>query len=197
MKNYSKITLSVLFVASAAFTSCSNDDDVPATPMVKATIYERLGGSKMVADPDMPGQMIEGGRLSFRKVVNSTVGLIVADVQSNATGNLGAHFAPLLTEVGAGNTTKLAVLVDNLTDFFSFNTGGTNAVNTYSGMNMVATHDPAKNPRMGTKASDADFTKFEGYVGAAAVANGVKSDTELYKDIVVVLESIRKPTVQK
>ena len=196
MKNYSKITLGVLFVASAAFTSCSNDDDVPA-PMVKASIYKRLGGSKMVADPDMAGQMIEAGRLSYRKVVNSTVGLIVADVKSNAPGNLGAHFAPLLTEVGAGNTTKLAVLVDNLTDFFSFNTGGTNPVNTYSGLNMVATHDPAQNPRMGTKSSDADFTKFEGYVGAAAVANGVKSDTELYKDIVVVLESIRKPTVQK
>ena len=105
MKNYSKITLGVLFVASTAFTSCSNDDDVPA-PMVKASIYERLGGSKMVADPDMPGQMIEAGRLSYRKVVNSTVGLIVADVQNKAPGNLGAHFAPLLTEVAAGNTTK-------------------------------------------------------------------------------------------
>ena len=196
MKNYSKITLGVLFVASAAFTSCSNDNDV-TTPMVKATIYERLGGAKMVADPDAPGQMIEAGRLSYRKVVNSTIGLIVADVKSNAAGNLGAHFAPLLTEVGAGNTTKLAVLVDNLTDFFSFNTGGTNPVNKYSGLNMVTTHDPAQNPRMGTKANDADFTKFEGYVGAAANANGVASNTDLYKDIVVVLESIRKPTVQK
>ncbi|MEN9907776.1 MAG: hypothetical protein RLZZ540_917 [Bacteroidota bacterium] len=195
MKNYSKITLGVLLLASAAFTSCSNDDDDPAP--VKASIYSRLGGTTMVADPDNSGQMIEKGRLSFRKVVNSTVGLIVADVQSNASGNLGAHFAPVLAEVGAGNTTKLAILVDNLTDFFSFNTGGTNAVNTYSGLSMVAAHNPATNARMGTKSSNADYTKFEGYVGAAANANGVAANTELYADIVVVLESLRTPIVQK
>jgi hypothetical protein len=195
MKNYSKITLGVLLLASAAFTSCSNNDDDPAP--VKASIYSRLGGTTMVADPDNSGQMIEKGRLSFRKVVNSTVGLIVADVQSNASGNLGAHFAPVLAEVGAGNTTKLAILVDNLTDFFSFNTGGTNAVNTYSGLSMVAAHNPATNARMGTKSSNADYTKFEGYVGAAANANGVAANTELYADIVVVLESLRTPIVQK
>lgn len=194
MRNFSKITLSVLLVASAAFTSCSDDDDPKPA---EESIYTRLGGTTMVADPDNSGQMIEKGRLSFRKVVNSTVGLIVADVQANATGNLGAHFAPVLAEVGAGNTTKLAILVDNLTDFFSFNTGGTNAVNTYSGLGMVAAHDPATNPRMGTKSSNADYTKFVGYVGAAANTNGVASNTELYADIVVVLESLRTPIVQK
>ncbi|MBZ4035704.1 hypothetical protein K6T82_13070 [Flavobacterium sp. 17A] len=194
MKNFSKITLSVLIAASASLASCSNDDD---KPVEKATIYERLGGSAMVSDPDNSGQMIEKGRLSFRKVVNSTIGLIVADIQSNASGNLQAHFAPLLAETGNTQATNIAKLSDNLTDFFSFNTGGTNAVNTYSGLNMVAAHDPAKNPRMGTKASSADYTKFEGYVGAAANKNGVASNTELYTDIVAVLESLRTPIVQK
>lgn len=196
MKNFSKITLGVLIASSAFLTSCSSDDDTPA-PVEKATIYERLGGSAMVSDPDNSGQMIEKGRLSFRKVVNSTIGLIVADIQSNASGNLQAHFAPLLAETGTTQATNIAKLSDNLTDFFSFNTGGTNAVNTYSGLNMVAAHDPAKNPRMGTKASTADYTKFEGYVGAAANANGVASNTELYTDIVAVLESLRTPIVQK
>ncbi|MEO8238739.1 MAG: hypothetical protein ABI793_12460 [Flavobacterium sp.] len=194
MKNFSKITLSVLLIASATLTSCNNDDD---SPMVKASIYDRLGGAKMVSDPDNSGQMIEQGRLSFRKVVNSTIGLIVADVQSNAAGNLQAHFAPLLAETGSTQATNIAKLSDNLTDFFSFNTGGTNAVNTYSGLNMVAAHDPAINSRMGTKASSADYTKFEGYVGAAANSNGVASNTELYTDIVAVLESLRTPIVQK
>ena len=199
MKNFSKITLSVLFVASAAFTSCDKDDDDPMTPMpvAKASIYERLGGTKMVADPDNSGQMIEQGRLSYRKVVNSTIGLIVADVQSGASGNLSAHFAPVLAETGSTQATSIAKLSDNLTDFFSFNTGGTNAVNTYSGLNMVAAHNPATNPRMGTKSNTADYTKFVGYVGAAANANGVASNTELYTDIVAVLESLRTPIVQK
>lgn len=196
MRNFSKITLGVLLMASAAFTSCSDDNDPEPEP-VEASIYTRLGGTTMVTDPENSGQMIEQGRLNFRKVVNSTVGNIVADVQNNASGNLGVHFAPVLAEVGAGNTTKLAILVDNLTDFFSFNTGGTNAVNTYSGLNMVAAHDPATNPRMGTKSSDADYTKFVGYVGAAAVTNGVAANTELYADIVAVLQSLRTPIVQK
>jgi hypothetical protein len=195
MKNFSKFTLSVLLLAAATFTSCSNDDD--SSPVVKASIYERLGGTKVVADPDNSGQMIEAGRLSYRKVVNSTIGLIVADIQSNAAGNLQAHFAPVLAETGTTQATSIAKLSDNLTDFFSFNTGGTNAVNTYSGLNMVAAHDPAINARMGTKSSSADYTKFVGYVGAAANANGVASNTELYNDIVAVLESLRAPIVQK
>lgn len=193
MKKFSKITLSVLLVASVAFTSCSKDDDpAPQT----ASIYDRLGGTTMVADPDNPGQMIEKGRLSYRKVVNATIGLIVADIQAGANGNLQAHFAPLLAETGDTQATNIAELSDNLTDFFSYNTGGTNPVNEYSGLNMVETHDPALNPRMGIKATNADYTKFEGYIGAAANANGVASNTQLYTDIVAVLESLRSPIVQ-
>lgn len=196
MKNYSKIALSTLLIASLSFTSCS-DDDNPTTPTPeKPSIYARLGGTTLVSDPDNAGQMIEQGRLSYRKVVNSTVGLIVADVQNGASGNLGAHFAPVLGEVGAGNTTNLAILVDNLTDFFSFNTGGTNAVNTYSGLDMVSAHNPAVNGRMGVKSTNANYDKFVGYVGAAANTNGVAANTELYTDIVAVLESLRSPIVQ-
>ncbi len=196
MTKFSKFAVIALVMSSSLFVSCNDDDDPVAAPPETPSIYARLGGSTLVADPDNPGQMIEAGRLSYRKVVNSTVGLIVADVQSNASGNLGAHFAPVLAEVGANNTTNLAILVDNLTDFFSFNTGGTNAVNTYSGLNMVAAHNPATNPRMGTTSTNANYDKFVGYVGAAANANGVASNTQLYTDIVAVLQSLRDPIVQ-
>lgn len=182
----------LLLAGVISFSSCKKDDPEP-----EMTIYERLGGTTLVDDPDNPGQMIEKGRLSFRSVVNTTVGLIVADVQSNASGNLGAHFAPVLAEVGAGNTTNLAILVDNLTDFFSYNTGGTNSVNVYSGLSMADAHNPAVNPRMGTASTNADYDKFVGYVGAAAVQNGVAADTDLYSDIVDVLESLRAPIVQQ
>ncbi|WP_264511691.1 hypothetical protein [Flavobacterium sp. N1719] len=195
MKFLKQTSLVAVLIAAAFATSCSNDDD-NSTP-AKPSIYARLGGTTMVSDPDNPGQMIEQGRLSYRKVVNSTVGLIVADIQAGASGNLGAHFAPVLAEVGAGNTTNLAILVDNLTDFFSFNTGGTNPVNTYNGLNMVDAHNPATNPRMGVKSTNANYDKFVGYVGAAAQQNGVAANTELYTDIVAVLESLRAPIVQQ
>ena len=195
MKHFSKIALSLLLVTCAGFTSCSNDDDEPVVPATPS-IYQRLGGTTLVADPDNPGQMIEQGRLSYRKVVNSTIGLIVADIQAGASGNLSAHFAPVLGETGSTQATNIAILSDNLTDFFSFNTGGTNPVNNYSGLSMTAAHNPATNPRMGVKANNANYTKFEGYVGAAANTNGVASNTQLYTDIVAVLESLRSTIVQ-
>ena len=195
MTKYSKLALCALVLGAMTFTSCSKDDNSSTPP----SIYQRLGGSALVDDPDNsdPAVKIEAGRLAYRKVVNTTIGLIVADVQSNAPGNLGAHFAPLLGEVGAGNTTNLAELVDNLTDFFSYNTGGTDAVNTYSGLSMADAHNPAVNNRMGVKANTANYTKFEGYVGAAAVQNGVAANTQLYTDIVAVLESLRPTIVQQ
>lgn len=197
MTNFSKIALCAMVITAGAFTSCSKDDDAPAA---KPSIYTRLGGTTLVADPDNTGQMIEQGRLSYRNVVDDSIDLIVADIVAGNNGNLSAHFQPLLLEVGAGNTSNIAVLSDNLTDFFSFNTGGTSAVNTYTGLDMVAAHKPGtgvgKNPRMGAVSTNDDFTRFEGFVGQAANMNGVAANTELYADIVVVLESLRAQTVQ-
>ena len=194
MTKYSKIALCALVMGAFALTSTSCSSDSNDTP---PSIYQRLGGTTLVADPDNAGQMIEAGRLSYRKVVNTTIGLIVADIQSSASGNLSAHFAPLLAETGATQTTSVARLSDNLTDFFSFNTGGTNAVNTYSGLSMTNAHNPTTNPRMGVKATTANYDKFEGYVGAAAVQNGVAANTQLYADVVAVLESLRSTIVQQ
>lgn len=177
------------------FTSC-NDDDKAVTPQPEPlTLYQKLGGTTLVSDPNNPGQMIEQGRLSYRSVVDSTITLIVTDIVNNANGNLGAHFAPIVGEVTTGNTTNVAVLSKNLTDFFSANTGG-GATNTYSGLNMVAAHDPAQNPRMGVKSNNANYDKFIGYVGAAAGLNGV-TDQALIGDVVAVLESLRDPIVQE
>lgn len=200
MKHFFKSALCAFVLCGGMLlSSCSNNNDQPVTPAPTPSIYARLGGTTMVQDPDAAaGVMIEKGRLSFRKVITTAIGLIATDVNTNASGNLGAHFAPLLAEVTANPavTTGYAELVDNLTDFFSHNTGGTNPVNDYSGMDMVTAHNPATNSRMGVKATSADYTKFEGYVGAAAVANGVAANTQLYTDIVAVLESLRSPIVQ-
>lgn len=182
-----------LFITSGAFvTSCNDDDDKAAEP---ASLYAKLGGTTMVADPNNPSQMIEQGRLSYRSVVDSTITLIVSDVLDGEPGNLGQHFAPVLSEALSGNTTNVAILSKNLTDFFSANTGG-GATNTYSGLGMVAAHDPAQNPRMGKKSNNAEYDKFIGYVGAAAGLNGV-TDPEIIGEVVAVLESLRAPIVQE
>jgi hypothetical protein len=61
---------------------------------------------------------------------------------------------------------------------------------------MSDAHNPALNPRMETKATNANFDKFEGYVGAAAGKNGV-TDPAIINDVVTVLESLRTQVVQK
>ena len=191
MKNFSKLALMALFIASGSlFTSCS-DDDSPEPQ----SLYSKLGGTTMVSDPNNPSQMIEQGRLSYRSVVDSTIALIVSDIVLEAEGNLGQHFAPVISEALSGNNTNVAILSDNLTDFFSANTGG-GATNTYTGLNMVAAHDPAQNPRMGKKSNNAEYDKFIGYVGAAAGLNGV-TDPEIINEVVAVLESLRTPIVQE
>lgn len=195
MKKISRIALCAMTIGAGAFMVSCGDDDTTAPPVVEQTLYQKLGGTAMVADPNNSGQMIEQGRLSYRSVVDSTIVLIVSDISNGASGNLGAHFEPIVGEVVSGNATNVAVLSKNLTDFFSANTGG-EATNTYSGLGMVAAHDPAQNPRMGAKANDADYDKFIGYVGAAAGLNGV-TDQALIGDVVEVLESLRDPIVQE
>lgn len=194
MTKYSKLALIALFLGlGSLFVSCSSDDD-NSTP-AELSLYEKLGGFTKVADPNNPSAMIEQGRLSHRSVVDSTITLIVADIVSGANGNLGAHFAPVVGEVLSGNSTNVAVLSKNLTDFFSANTGG-GSTNTYSGLNMVDAHNPATNPRMGVKSTNANYDKFIGYVGAAAGLNGV-TDPALIGEVVTVLESLRAPIVQE
>lgn len=195
MKKISRIALCAMTLTAGALLVSCGDDDNATPPPVEKTLYQKLGGTTKVSDPNNPGQMIEQGRLSYRSVVDSTIVLIVADISNGASGNLGAHFAPIVGEVVSGNATNVAVLSKNLTDFFSANTGG-GATNTYSGLNMVAAHDPAQNPRMGAKANDANYDKFIGYVGASAGLNGV-TDPALIGDVVDVLESLRDPIVQQ
>lgn len=195
MKKISTIALCAMTIGAGAFIVSCGDDDTTTPPVVEQTLYQKLGGTTKVADPNNPGQMIEKGRLSYRSVVDSTINLIVADIVVGSNGNLGAHFAPIVGEVSAGNATNVAVLSKNLTDFFSANTGG-GATNTYSGLGMVEAHDPAQNPRMGAKSTDANYDKFIGYVGTAAGLNGV-TDPVLIGEVVDVLESLRDPIVQQ
>lgn len=195
MTKFSKIALCALLIGSSAFfTSCEDDNE--NTPPAELSIYEQLGGTRMVVDPADRSRMIEQGRLSYRSVVDSTVVLIVADILADSPNNLGEYFAPLAAELTAtpANNTNLAELSKSLTDFFSANTGG-GATNTYSGLDMVAAHNPNTNPRMGATADNGDYDQFVAYVVEAAGKNGV-TDQKLIGEIGAVLESLRAPIVQ-
>jgi hypothetical protein len=175
--------ISVLILGTLSLlSSCKKED-----PVSNPTLYERLGGEKMVADPANPGRMIESGRLGIRSVVDSTIFVIVGE------GKILQYFTPLLAEVGAGNTTGLARLSKSLTDFFCEGTGSKNFK--YTGLNMKDAHDPAKNPRMALKSNNADMDIFIQSVVKGARQNKVPED--IINEFGKILESLRKDVVQR
>lgn len=179
----------VATIALGLFLSgCKKDEEDPPTPTPSPapTIYQRLGGTALVDDPNAPGTQIETGYLGLRSVVDSTIFVIAADP------GLQPYFGVLLAEVGGGNTTNLAVLSENLTEFFAVATGAQNF--TYSGLNMVDAHDPAVNSRMTGLVSNGAFDEFVQDLVIGAAQNNVPSD--IVTDIGALVETLRPDVVQ-
>ncbi len=196
MKKQLLLAAFFLLGTTAVLTSCKDDDkdsDPTPTPTPTATLYERVGGTTMVADPKSPTQMIEKGRLTLRAVVDSSIFVIAADTQ------LQKYFPVLFAELGMSNTTGLAALSKNLTDFLCSATGAKNTAYAYAGKSMKDAHDPAKHNRMGLKANSADFDKFVGDIGVGLAQNGVTSanNKALVDDLVALLYTTKADIVQR
>lgn len=176
-----------VFVMAAAVAMLAVACKKDSNEMVDNSLYAKLGGSAMVTDPANSAQMIEKGRLGLRSVVDSSIFVIAADPK------MQPFFTPLLTEVTAGNTTNLAILSKNLTDFFCVATGAKNF--TYNGLGMAAAHDPARNPRMAKKSTNADYDAFVADVVIGAQKN--KVPTELIQEVGKLLETLRSVIVQQ
>ncbi len=174
-----------LVTATFVFTtqSCKKSDD----PVIVQTLYDSLGGTTMVADPKASGTMIEKGRLGIRSVVDSTIFVIAADARINP------YFQKLLAEVTVGNLSGFNALSKTLTDFLCVGTGAKNF--TYTGLNMVAAHDPATNIRMKMKADNAAMDAFIGDVVVGANKNALPG--YLITRVGAVLESLRSQVVQR
>tara|TARA_R110002049_G_C9149370_1_gene560157 strand:+ start:1039 stop:1614 length:576 start_codon:yes stop_codon:yes gene_type:complete len=191
MRNPFKFMLLFLAV-SISFASCKDDDDDMTTTKptpVEPSIYDKLGGTAMVNDPNNPGTMIEQGKLTLRSVVDSTIFIIAGD------SRLQPYFPTLLNEVGSGDLSGFSALSMSLTNFFSAATGSTTI--TYGGMNMVDAHDPAKNSRMALKADNASMDAFIEDVVAGAGQNGVPATDPIIGEIGALLESLRAEIVQR
>jgi len=177
-----------IFAASVFFISCK-EEDTPDPNLTTPTLYSRVGGTTLVADPIAPGTMIEAGRLTLRSVVDSSIFVIAADP------TMAAFFPVLLGEVGVGDLSGLGMLSDNLTDFLCSATGSTNPDYAYIGLNMIDAHDPSTNGRMGMAATDADFDAFIADIAIGLSQNGV-TDADLINDLVELLETTRADIVQ-
>lgn len=177
-----KSRLSLFFIpfllAIFFFSACDNDDDPVQTPPMSTALYDTLGwfiqgaqgsaanqGTKMIDDPDNPGEKIQAGRFAIRTVVNKSLGVIAADPK------LAEYFPVLLNEVGNGNTTGLAKLLNTFTDFVQQAVSGQQV---YKGKSMVDAHNHATHSRFGSAevptADSADFDQFVGDIASAATS---------------------------
>jgi hypothetical protein len=195
MKKVSFLLALCLMAITVFNSSCSKKDDDNTTPTPAATpsLYERVGGTTMVNDPNNAGQMIEKGRLTLRAVVDSSILVIAGDAQ------LAGYFPVLFAELGNNNTSGLTALSENFTDFMCAATGSKNANYAYTGKSMKDAHDPAKNNRMGMKANKADFDKFVGDIGVGLAKNGVtaQNNKQLVDDLVALLYTTEADIVQR
>lgn len=134
------------------FSSCKKDE--PVTP----SLYDRLGGVNAIS-----------------AVVDKFIGYVAANPKMVRT------FKPLLDEVGAGGTTKVTRLRNNLIDQIGEASGGPQK---YKGLDMVTAHK-------GMKITDDEFNSLVGDLVKAlndfkvpateqgellAVLGGLKSD---------------------
>ena len=82
---------------------------------------------------------------------------------------------------------------ENLTTFVAGATGAKDYI--YIGLSMADAHNPATNPRMNGKASNADFTAFESDLVTGANKN--KVPTNLINSLGKIVESLRSVVVQQ
>lgn len=166
--------------------SCSKKSSSNPSPVTGITLYDSLGGIGLVKDPTHSGAMIEKGRLAIRNVIDSTIFVIAADTRING------HFTVLLSEVTKGDLSGFTDLSENLTTFVSGATGAKDYI--YIGLSMKDAHDPATNPRMNGKASNADFDAFVSDLVTGANKNKVPAN--LINSIGKIVETLRTTVVQ-
>lgn len=173
------LALVLVFGGLITFGSCSNDDNSgtnPGSELQTSALYDTLGwfiqgghgevvnqGTKMISDPDHPGEQIQAGRLAIRTVVEKSLNIIAADPE------LAEYFPTLLNEVGQGNTTGLSNLLGNFTDFVQ---QGVSGQEVYEGKTMIKVHNHETYSRFGSSehpvADEASFNQFINDVVEAA-----------------------------
>lgn len=208
MKNskLTKLFAFMLLFSSICFISCDKDDDTPEptpTPLATSALYDTLGwfiqgatmqvagqGTKMIADPEDNTKMIQAGRLAIRTVIEEAENVLAGDPE------MAPYFPTLLAEVGAGNTTGFFKLRETFTDLIQQVVSGQQI---YKGLDMVATHDHATNPRFGSVdeplADDAIFDQFIGDVVIAMTTLQVPATVQ--GQLGAALESTRAQVVQE
>jgi hypothetical protein len=166
MNQYNKALLLITILALATFCaatiSCKKSKS--STSSGTPTLYDTLGGSTPVIDPEDTTKMVEKGYLAIRTIVDTTMFTFASDPL------VDTFFSVLQHEDSLGESSELVSLSTAMTKFIAAAAGSTDS--TYSGPTMYAAHNPNSNPNITRLVTDSAFNEFVYDLGVSAIDYG-------------------------
>jgi hypothetical protein len=132
------------------------------------TFYDSLGGTVLVTDPGNYGQTVEQGYLTIRTIVDSALLIIQADSLINS------YFTIMVNEdTTHTSATEYDKLSLNISNFLAAAAGAKDY--TYTGLSMLAAHNPDSNAAIPAPVSSAAFNEFAYDLGQSALDYGLSN----------------------
>jgi hypothetical protein len=142
MKQYNKAVFLTMILAAVTIgvmmNSCKKSKSTAATGV--PTLYDTLGGTTPVVDPEDTSHMIEQGYLTIRTIVDTTMFTFASDPL------LEPFFIVLHYDDSAGNSSEYISLSNGMTHFIAMAAGSADSV--YTGMDLYSAHRHDSNSNM-------------------------------------------------
>jgi hypothetical protein len=142
MKQYNKAVFLTMILAAVTMgvvmNSCKKSKTSTATGT--PTLYDTLGGTKVVVDPEDTSHMIELGYLTIRTIVDTTMFTFASDPL------IDTFFTVLRTDDANGNSSEYQTLSRGMTLFIAMAAGSTDSI--YTGLDLYSAHHHDSNSNM-------------------------------------------------
>jgi hypothetical protein len=139
----------VMIWATVLAPSCHKSSGAGGGP----TFYDSIGGTVLVTDPANYGQTVEQGYLTIRTIVDTALVIIQTDPLING------YFSIMVNEDTLHAVpTEYDKLSLNITNFLAVAAGAKDY--SYTGLDMVAAHNPDSNAYILTPVDSAAFNEF-------------------------------------
>ena len=170
MKQYNKAVFMTMILAAVTIgvmmNSCkkSKTSATTGTP----TLYDTLGGTTQVVDPEDTLLRIEQGYLTIRTIVDTTMFTFASDTL------LEPFFYILHDDDSLGQSSEYIALSSAMTHFIAMAAGSADSV--YTGLDMYAAHHHDSNSNMpDIPLPDSVFNEFVYDLGQSAIQSGLSA----------------------
>jgi hypothetical protein len=171
MKQYNKAVFLTMILAAVTIGMMMNSCKKTKTSAAATgtpTLYDTLGGTTQVVDPEDTFLRIEQGYLTIRTIVDTTMFTFASDTL------LEPFFYLLHDEDSAGNSSEYLTLSSGMTHFIAMAAGSADSV--YIGPDMYAAHHHDSNSNIpDIPLPDSVFNEFVYDLGQSAINSGLSA----------------------